>query len=177
MGGLFDPTMYIVKGIVVLNNDGNRVLAKYYDPVVLPTVKEQKTFEKDLFNKTYRANAEIIMLNGLTCVYKSNVDLFFYVIGNSHDNELILLSMLQCLFNSLSQVLRRNVEEKALYQNLDIVMLVIDEICDDGVIMEADSTAVVQRVALRSEDIPLGEQTVGQVFHTAKEQLKWSLLK
>lgn len=113
----------------------------------------------------------------MTCVYKSNVDLFFYVIGNSHENELILLSVLQCLFNSPSQVLRRNVEEKALYQNLDIVMLVIDEICDDGVIMEADSTAVVQRVALRAEDIPLGEQTVGQVFQSAKEQLKWSLLK
>jgi len=29
--------------------------------------------------------------------------------------------------------------------------------------MEADSSAVVQRVALRTDDIPLGEQTVAQV--------------
>lgn len=29
--------------------------------------------------------------------------------------------------------------------------------------MEADSTSVVQRVAVRSDDIPLGEQTVAQV--------------
>ena len=27
------------------------------------------------------------MFEGLTCVYKSNVDLFFYVIGSSHENE------------------------------------------------------------------------------------------
>lgn len=31
--------------------------------------------------------AEIIMFEGLTCVYKSNVDLFFYVVGSSQENE------------------------------------------------------------------------------------------
>lgn len=70
-----------------MDNDGNRILAKYYDKNVFPTAKEQKTFEKNLFNKTHRANAEIIMLDGLTCVYRSNVDLFFYVMGSSHENE------------------------------------------------------------------------------------------
>ena len=27
------------------------------------------------------------MLEGLTCVYRSNVDLFFYVIGSAAENE------------------------------------------------------------------------------------------
>ncbi|KAI5643676.1 clathrin adaptor complex small chain domain-containing protein [Phthorimaea operculella] len=84
---LFEPTLYIVKGMCILDNDGNRILAKYYDKNILTTTKEQKAFEKNLFNKTHRANAEIIMLDGLTCVYKSNVDLFFYVMGSSHENE------------------------------------------------------------------------------------------
>lgn len=82
-----EPTLYTVKGIAILDNDGNRILAKYYDKNVFPTAKEQRAFEKNLFNKTHRANAEIIMLDGLTCVYKSNVDLFFYVMGSSHENE------------------------------------------------------------------------------------------
>jgi len=42
-------------------------------------------------------------------------------------------------------------------------MLALDEICDGGVFLEADPTAVVSRVALRTDDIPLGEQTVAQV--------------
>lgn len=84
---LQEPTLYTVKGIAILDNDGNRILAKYYDKNVFPTPKEQHTFEKNLFNKTHRANAEIIMLDGLTCVYRSNVDLFFYVMGSSHENE------------------------------------------------------------------------------------------
>lgn len=45
------------------------------------------------------------------------------------------------------------------------------------IILEADPMAVVQRVALKGDDIPLGEQTVAQVIQTAKDQLKWSLLR
>lgn len=73
--------------MAILDNDGNRILAKYYDDNIFPTIKEQKAFEKNLFNRTHRANAEIIMLDGITCLYRSNVDLFFYVMGSSHENE------------------------------------------------------------------------------------------
>lgn len=140
--------------MAILDNDGNRILAKYYDKNVFPTSKEQKTFEKNLFSKTHRANAEIIMLDGLTCVYRSNVDLFFYVMGSSHENEvciivklryyvnmyinlldlfqLILMSVLNCLYDSVSQILRKNVEKRAVLDSLDIVMLAMDEICDGG---------------------------------------------
>ena len=95
--------MYIIKGIAILDNDGNRILAKvscsikvvgsnaetisfqYYDDAY-PTAKEQRGFEKNLFAKTHRANGEIIMLDGFTCVYKNSVDLFFYVMGSSSEN-------------------------------------------------------------------------------------------
>jgi hypothetical protein len=29
------------------------------------------------------------MFEGLTCVYRSNIDLYFYVIGSSSENEVI----------------------------------------------------------------------------------------
>jgi len=77
--------------MAILDNDGNRILAKYYDDNIFPTIKEQKAFEKNLFNRTHRANAEIIMLDGITCLYRSNVDLFFYVMGSSHENEVSTL--------------------------------------------------------------------------------------
>ncbi|CAG7836138.1 unnamed protein product [Allacma fusca] len=176
-GSLLEPTLYILKGMVIMDNDGNRILAKYFDTVNFPTIKEQKAFEKNLFTKTHRANSEVIMLDGLTCVYKSNVDLFFYVMGSCNDNELLLMAVLHCLYDSVSQILRKNVEKKALLENMDVVMLAMDEISDGGIILEADPNAVCQRVALRADDIPIGEQTVAQVLQTAKEQLKWSLLK
>ena len=117
------------------------------------------------------------MLDGLTVVYKSNVDLFFYVMGGGHENELMLMAVLNCLYDSLNQILRKNVEKRSLCDNMDVVMLVLDEICDGGVVMESEAASVVARAALRTDDIPLGEQTGAQVLQSAKEQLKWSLLK
>ncbi|XP_059085911.1 coatomer subunit zeta-1-like isoform X2 [Tigriopus californicus] len=176
-GMLLAPSLYAIKGIAILDNDGRRILANYYDADVFPGIKEQKAFEKSLFAKTAKANGEIIMLDGLTCLYRSNVDLFFYVMGSVHENELLLMSVLNCVYDTVSQILRKNVEKRSLFDHLDIIMLALDEICDGGIILESDPNAVVSRVALRTDDIPLGEQTVAQVFQSAKEQLKWSLLK
>ena len=46
--------------------------------------------------------------------------------------QLILISVLNCLYEAISLILRKNVEKRALLDNLDIVMLALDEICDNG---------------------------------------------
>ncbi|XP_035595055.1 coatomer subunit zeta-1-like isoform X3 [Oncorhynchus keta] len=191
---LEEPSLYTVKAVLILDNDGERLYAKrflmcqpsvetqhalgykYYDGTY-PSVKEQKAFEKNIFSKTHRTDSEIALLEGLTVVYKSNIDLFFYVIGSSHENELMLMAVLNCLFDSLSQMLRKNVERRALLENMEGLFLAVDEIVDGGVILESDPQQVVHRVALRGEDVPYSEQTVTQVLQSAKEQIKWSLLR
>ncbi|XP_078475440.1 coatomer subunit zeta-1-like isoform X2 [Lampetra planeri] len=194
-GRTIEPSLYTVKAIIILDNDGERLYAKYYDDTY-PSVKEQKTFEKNIFNKTHRTDSEIALLEGLTVVYKSSVDLYFYVIGSPQENELMLMTVLSCLVESLGQMFRKNVEKRALMENMDAVFLAVDEIVDGGVVLESDPLQVMQRVSLRldvsegpygfvlldllaskSDDIPLTEQTVAQVLYSAKEQLKWSLLK
>ncbi|CAD7681652.1 unnamed protein product [Nyctereutes procyonoides] len=158
---LQEPSLYTVKAILILDNDGDRLFAKYYDDTY-PSVKEQKAFEKNIFNKTHRTDSEIALLEGLTVVYKSSIDLYFYVIGSSYENELMLMAVLNCLFDSLSQMLRKNVEKRALLENMEGLFLAVDEIVDGGVILESDPQQVVHRVALRGEDVPLTEQTVSQ---------------
>eukprot|EP00090_Calanus_glacialis_P009755 TRINITY_DN1815_c0_g1_i1.p1 TRINITY_DN1815_c0_g1~~TRINITY_DN1815_c0_g1_i1.p1 ORF type:complete len:181 (-),score=67.10 TRINITY_DN1815_c0_g1_i1:270-812(-) len=174
---LLEPALDSVKALMILDNDGNRILVKYYDKETFPNVAAQKKFEKSLFTKTHKANAEIIMLDGLTCLYKSSVDLFFYVVGSGQENELLLMSVLDCLFNTCSGILRKNVDKKSLCDNMEVIMLALDEMIDGGIILESDPAQVISRAALRSDDIPLGEQTVAQVLQSAKEQLRWSLLK
>jgi|UniRef100_A0AC35F8X5 hypothetical protein len=170
-------SLYSIKGIVITDQDGGRMLAKYFDKETFPTEKEQLAFEKSLFSKTHKANSEIILLDGLICVYRSNVDLFFYVIGSQSENELILVSVLNCLYESVSTVLRKNVEKKALLDNLDIVLLIMDELVDEGVILDTDSTSVVNRCALRGEEININDQTLSNLASKVREQIQWSLLK
>uniref|UniRef100_A0A8C4YGD5 Coatomer subunit zeta n=2 Tax=Gopherus evgoodei TaxID=1825980 RepID=A0A8C4YGD5_9SAUR len=171
-----EPSLYTVKAIFILDNDGRRLLAKYYDDT-FPSTKEQKTFERSVFNKTHKTDSEIAFLEGLTIVYKSSIDLFFYVVGSSQENELMLMTVLTCLFDSLNHMLRKNVEKRSLLDNLDGAFLVVDEIVDGGVILESDPQQVIQKVNFRVDDSPLSEQSVAQVLQSAKEQIKWSLLK
>ena len=72
-----------------------------------------------------------------------------------------------------------------------MVLLALDEICESGILMETEPEMVISRAQLRNDDVPLAEQTVAQVqaglkakmeattalVQSAKEQLKWSLLK
>ncbi|KAM6174293.1 coatomer subunit zeta-2 [Erethizon dorsatum] len=173
---LQEPSLYTIKAVFILDNDGRRLLAKYYDDT-FSSSKEQMIFEKNVFNKTSQTESEIAFLGGMTIVYKSSVDLFLYVVGSSQENELMLVSVLTCLFESLSQILRRTVEKRWLLENLDGAFLVLDEIVDGGVILESDPQQVVQKVNFRADDSGLAEQSVAQVLQSAKEQIKWSLLK
>ncbi|XP_051994826.1 coatomer subunit zeta-1-like isoform X2 [Xyrauchen texanus] len=172
-----EPSLYTVKAVFILDNDGNRLLSKYYDPELYPFMKEQKNFEKNVFNKTHNADNEIAFIEGMTIVYKSSIDLFFYVVGSTQENELMLMTVLNCLFESLSQMLRKNVEKRTLLDNMDGVFQVVDEIIDGGVILECDAQQVIEKVNYKVDDNPLSEQSVAQVFQSAKEQIKWSILK
>uniref|UniRef100_A0A8C0G8J5 Coatomer subunit zeta n=1 Tax=Chelonoidis abingdonii TaxID=106734 RepID=A0A8C0G8J5_CHEAB len=159
---VLEPSLYTVKAIFILDNDGQRLLAKYYDDT-FPSTKEQKTFERSVFNKTHKTDSEIAFLEGLTIVYKSSIDLFFYVVGSSQENELMLMAVLTCLFDSLNHMLRasqtltsscclalrKNVEKRSLLDNLDGAFLVVDEIVDGGVILESDPQQVIQKVNFR----------------------------
>lgn len=97
------------------------------------------------------------------------------------------------LNNEQNQQISSIVSNEILVQDkMDLVLLALDEICDSGILLETEPEVVVSRAQLRGDaDLPLAEQTVAQVqagikakmdatsalVQSAKEQLKWSLLK
>ena len=184
---MMNPSLYTIKAIFILDNDGQRLVSKYYD-TIFDTIKEEKDFEKNLFTKTSKSEGEIIMIDNLTIVYRSSIDLHFYVVGSTSENEIMLVSVLNCLFDSISLILKKNmVEKKYLLDYLDAAFLIINEICDNGILLETDPAQIVQRIGFKegaSGDINaagitglLGEQSVMDVVKSAREQLKWSILR
>ena len=71
---------------------------------------QQLAFERSLYQKTIRSSArndpEVIVFDGNIVVYKFISDVHFYVTAEDHENELILLSVLQGFFESISLLLR-----------------------------------------------------------------------
>jgi len=49
---LLEPSLLSIQAIVILDCDGERLLAKYYDRTRFPNIKEQQKFEKRLHKKT-----------------------------------------------------------------------------------------------------------------------------
>ncbi|EGD81145.1 zeta-coat protein [Salpingoeca rosetta] len=165
-------SLYTVKGILILDNDGNRVLSKYYDDS-MPTVKEQRAFEKKLFQKTNQSSAEIVMFEGITCVFRSNIDLIFYVFGSSQENELLLATVLNTLYDAISIVVRENIEKTTVLDHLDAVMLITDEIVDGGIVLEADPETLAVNATISSRDEgPITEQTLAQAWNKAGDILR-----
>lgn len=64
-------SLYSIQAFIILDAEGNRVLAKYYHPKSHPdgeskeflTLKEQKAFEKGLWQKTKKAGGKMIMVD------------------------------------------------------------------------------------------------------------------
>ncbi|KAH9275440.1 hypothetical protein BASA83_002214 [Batrachochytrium salamandrivorans] len=136
-----------VKAAIVLDSEGQRVMAKYYS-TDYPSTKDQKTFERSLFDKTKKLSSEIILFDNLIIVYKSVVDLFIYFVGSTDENEIMLHSSLQGFSDALSILL--------------------------NIILETDASQIASRVTKRGSDtdnIPIGEQTIAQALKTAQEQL------
>ncbi|GLU14338.1 hypothetical protein SLE2022_309140 [Rubroshorea leprosula] len=171
-----------VKNILLLDSEGKRVAVKYYSDE-WPTNSAKLAFEKFLFTKTLKSNArveaEITMFDDNIVIYKFVQDLHFYVTGGDEDNELILTSVLQGFFDAVALLLRNTVDKREALENLDLIYLCLDEIVDQGMILETDTSVIAGKVAIQSLDAgaPLSEQTISQALATAREHLARTLLK
>jgi hypothetical protein len=172
----------LIKSVLVLDGEGKRIAVKYFDPE-LNSIQAQLSFERSLFQKTIRTNArseqEIILIENDIVVYKFTSDLLFFVSSGEEENEIIVATVLQALFESISLLLRGIVEKRSALENLDLILLSIDEIVDGGVILETDASIIASRVSMRGVEgeVPITEQSFTQAFASAREQISRNLLR
>ncbi|XP_013606890.1 coatomer subunit zeta-3 isoform X2 [Brassica napus] len=170
----------LVKNILLLDSEGKRVAVKYYSDD-WTTNAAKLAFEKYVFTKTAKTNArteEITLLENNIVVYKFAQDLHFFVTGGEDENELILSSVLQGFFDAVALLFRNNVEKMEALENLDLIFLCLDEMVDQGMVLETDANVIAGKVAMQSAEASgsLSEQTLTQAFATAREHLARSLL-
>ncbi|KAM0280383.1 hypothetical protein ACHAQH_004096 [Verticillium albo-atrum] len=165
-------SLFSVNAVIILNTeDGTRLFAKYYNAPhdggkdgaahsnPYPDVKSQKTFEKGLLEKTAKQTSDIILYDNRICLFKMESDVMIYIVGSVDENEV------------------SSVDKRTCVENYDLVSLAIDEIIDDGIILETDPTIIVQRVSKApAQDvdlrrIDLSEQGVNNLAQLGKSKL------
>ncbi|KAI9675171.1 MAG: Golgi-to-ER vesicle coat component [Trizodia sp. TS-e1964] len=189
-------TLFSVNAILILSSDdSSRILAKYfstpYPPVgtpanstnypganPYPNLKDQKAFEKGLLEKTVKQNSDIILYDNRVVVFKAESDVMIYVVGGSDENEILLYSVILALRDALSILLKNSTDKRTIIENYDLVSLAIDEIIDDGIILETDPVIVASRVSrppvqdmTAVKGIDLSEQGLLNVWEFGKMKL------
>ncbi|EMF12682.1 snare-like protein [Sphaerulina musiva SO2202] len=187
-------SLFSVNAILVLStDDSSRILAKYYSPPHIPanavgnnypgaqpypTLKDQKAFEKGLLEKTSKQTSDVILYDNRVVVFKNEADVMLYVVGGSEENEIMLYNVVLALRDSLQVLLKGSVDKRTLIENYDLASLAIDEIVDDGIILETDPVIIASRVSRPPvQDIPnmqgldLSEEGLLKIYQFGKQKL------
>lgn len=144
-------TLYTTKAFIMLDSDGKRLAARYFTPE-WPGLEKQLSFEKSLFTKAQaHPAAEIILLDNIIGVFRTVADVHFFVIGSLEENELVLWSVLTTYIETISLILKNQVDKRTLSENFDFLLLAMDELVDDGVVMETEPQVIADRVCMRSQ--------------------------
>jgi hypothetical protein len=70
-----------------------------------------------------------------------------YVVGPSSENEIFLFNVILALRDSLNILLKNSTDKRTIIENYDLVSLAIDEIVDDGIVLETDPVTIAHRVS------------------------------
>ncbi|OAL28855.1 hypothetical protein AYO20_09335 [Fonsecaea nubica] len=161
-----------------------------------PHLKEQKAFEKGLLEKTSKQTSDVILYDNKVVVFKMESDVMLYVVGGPEENEILLYNVVLALRDTLSILLksvyrphffsltatdkgdyRNSTDKRTIMENYDLVTLAIDEIVDDGIVLETDPVMVASRVskapaqdAPNMKNIDLSEQGIQNLWEFGKKQ-------
>lgn len=154
-----------VKGVVVLDNEGKRIIAKYYNaPKGLETNSQQKWFERQLFIKSNKQGSasgssstkplnvyenDIMTVENYVAIFRCYADMTIYLLGDKDDNELVLAQVLDCVHDCWDKIFKHSIERKSLINNMTAVILVIDELVDQGIIMTTDPNTILKRINIK----------------------------
>mmetsp|Transcript_6715 Transcript_6715/g.21174 ORF Transcript_6715/g.21174 Transcript_6715/m.21174 type:complete len:321 (-) Transcript_6715:30-992(-) len=171
------PLVPGVRAVLLLDGDGNRIVAKYYAGYQ-KAADAQAAFEAKLFKKTKNASmprgeADVILIEDAVAVFRLSADARFYVVGPASENELILNVVLDGLVDALHALLGAELGARTILENLETAMLAVDELVDGGRILEVDANAIANRVQMRGVEgsQPITDMTATQAISTITDQI------
>ena len=160
-----------------------------------PTLKDQKAFEKGLLEKTAKQTSDVILYDNRVVVFKMESDVMLYVVGGAGENEIMLYNVILALRDALNILLkyatimsfdsltlltlsRNSVDKRTLIENYDLASLCIDELVDDGIILETDPVIIASRVsrppmqdAPNMQGLDLSEEGLLKIYQFGKQKL------
>ena len=135
----------LIKFIIILDNNGKIIYSKYYNDKNTP--EKQRDFEKQLCFQVKNLN---ILPGELDIFSYDEYHIFVKIIGeiayfigiSENDNECLGYNFCRIFEKSLSNILQDNFERNKIFNNLEKIMLLIDEMIYNGIIVNTDQDSI-----------------------------------
>ena len=85
-------------------------------------------------------------VDNYVAIFRCYSDMTIFIIGHIDDNELILGMLLDCMHECFDRIFRKGIERKSLIENMSGVILVIDELLDQGIVMHLEPSIILARI-------------------------------
>lgn len=154
--------LHRVQAVVVTSFTGGRIFAKYFTGEDTPEtskalvpLERQRALEASIAQAlrdprrggSLSQEGDILLIDGHAVLYHVSEDVTVMVIGAATENELVLFNVLHSLVDALKDILNSPVlTHRLLLENYDALLLVVDEMLDEGIILESDSSTLVKEV-------------------------------
>eukprot|EP00418_Pyrodinium_bahamense_P073067 CAMPEP_0179078436 /NCGR_PEP_ID=MMETSP0796-20121207/35126_1 /TAXON_ID=73915 /ORGANISM="Pyrodinium bahamense, Strain pbaha01" /LENGTH=196 /DNA_ID=CAMNT_0020775741 /DNA_START=59 /DNA_END=649 /DNA_ORIENTATION=+ len=183
-----------VLAILVLDADGGRLAVKYSSlckKEIWPTTKQQLAFEKRVVSKlpkpsTTRSEIDVAIIDDYTVIYQACNDVFVCAVSTNAENELVVLQLVEGIYSSISNCaqgssfLSSGLTKQLVLDSLSDVLFVLDEVTDDGIIMETEEEKICARIKMIDEAEATNAAQAEQMFQkataTASRKLLGSLI-
>ena len=135
----------LIKFIIILDNSGKIIYSKYYTDK--KTAEKQREFEKQLCFQVKNLN---ILPGELDIFSIEDINIFVKIIGevayfigiNEEDNECLGYNFCRIFENCLGSILNDNFDRAKIFNNLEKIILLIDELVNNGIIVNTNQESI-----------------------------------
>ena len=143
----------LIKFIIILDNNGKLIYGKYF---IDKDQERQREFEKQLCFQVKNLNItqgelDIFNIDDYNVFVKIIGEIAYFIGVNEEDNECLGYNFCMIFENCLGSVINDNFDRKKIFDNLDKIMLIIDEMIDNGLIINTDPDSIQKLISLQDE--------------------------
>jgi hypothetical protein len=139
-----DNVACLIKFIIILDNSGKIIYSKYY---IDKSIEKQREFEKQLCFQVKNLNIipdelDVFSIEDFNIFVKMIGEVTYFIGIDEEDNECLGYNFCRIFENCLSTLLHDNFERSKIFNNLEKIMLLIDELVCNGIIINTDQDSI-----------------------------------
>ncbi|CAK0807669.1 unnamed protein product [Prorocentrum cordatum] len=179
-----------VLALLVLDSDGERLAVKYSAVArreLWPSVEAQVAFEKMIISKlpklgSAKSEVDVAVIKEYTVLFQACNDVVVCAVASSTENELAVMQLVEGIFSSANNCshatnfLSTGLSKQLVLDKLSDVLFILDEVVDDGIIMETDEEKITARIKMIDETQVSQQAQAEEVFTKATQSAKQKLL-